>query len=133
MPNNDGGVMTTLQDGRLEGLRALVVEDEVTIAMVLEDALREAGCVLVGPIPRVGKAVEVARAEPIDFALLDVNLAGEKVFPVADVLAERNVPFVFLTGYGRSELPAAYADRPAMAKPFKLAALLGVVAALFLS
>jgi DNA-binding response OmpR family regulator len=114
----------------LEGLRVLVVEDEVLIAMMLEEMLHEAGCVMVGPASRVEKAVEAARAEPIDLALLDVNLAGEKVFPVADALARRGVPFVFLTGYGRSSLPAPYADRPALSKPFKLAALLSALTAL---
>ena len=115
----------------LEGLRVLVVEDETVIAMMLEEALLEAGCVVVGPLPRLAKAVEVAHVEPIDLALLDVNLAGEKVFPVADVLVRRKVPFVFLTGYGRGALPAAYADRPVLAKPFRLAALLGLMTALF--
>lgn len=114
----------------LAGLRVLIVEDEVIIAMLLEETLHDAGCVVIGPVPRVDKAMEVARAEPLDFALLDVNLAGEKVFPVAEVLVERAVPFVFLTGYGRSGLPATYAQRPALAKPFKLAALMRVIAAL---
>jgi DNA-binding response OmpR family regulator len=113
------------------GLRVLVVEDEVIIAMLLEETLHDAGCVVIGPVPRVDMAMEVARAEPLDFALLDVNLAGEKVFPVAELLVERDVPFVFLTGYGRSGLPPAYAQRPALAKPFKLAALLSVITALF--
>ena len=117
----------------LAGLRVLVVEDEVIIAMLLEEALRDAGCVVVGPVPRVDKAIEAARAEPLDFALLDVNLAGEKVFPVAEVLVERDVPFVFLTGYGRSGLPTAYARRPTLAKPFRLPALLSTIAALFQS
>ena len=67
----------------------------------------------------------------LDCALLDVNLAGEKVFPVAEVLVRREVPFVFLTGYGRGILPAAYADRPVLAKPFRLAALLSLMTALF--
>jgi DNA-binding response OmpR family regulator len=113
----------------LSGLRALVVEDELVIAMTLEEALRGAGCEVVGPIGRVSAALEVARAERIDFALLDVNLAGEKVFPVAGLLEEKRVPFVFLTGYGQSELSDGYAHRPMLMKPFKFARLFGVIAA----
>jgi CheY-like chemotaxis protein len=115
----------------LEGKRGLVVEDEVIIAMVLERMLRDAGCVVIGPISRVQAAIKTARAEPVDFALLDVNLAGDRVYPVANVLIERNVPFVFLTGYSRTELPPIYVHRPIVAKPFQIATLLSIVADLF--
>lgn len=117
----------------LVGKRGLVVEDEVLIAMVLEEMLRDAGCLVIGPVSRVDKAIEVARAARLDLALLDVNLAGKKVFPVAEVLVERNVPFVFVTSYARGLLPATYVDRPIVAKPFKVAALLSVVVTLFAS
>lgn len=105
----------------LEGLRVLVVEDELLVAMSLEEVLRAAGCVVVGPIPRVEKALKAARDEAIDIALLDVNLAGERVYPVAEVLTQRRVPFLFMTGYGRDMLPAEHAGRPVVGKPFKLA------------
>lgn len=113
----------------LAGLRVLVVEDELFIAMMLEGALRDEGCVVVGPVPRVANAVKAAQDEPIDVAVLDVNLGGEQVFPVADALVERRVPFVFLTGYGGGVLPAAHADRPVLSKPFKYATLFGAIAA----
>ena len=58
-----------------------------------------------------------------DFAVLDVNLAGEPAFPVADILRERRIPFVFSTGYGTKGLPADYAGHPALAKPFVIAEL----------
>jgi two-component SAPR family response regulator len=107
----------------LAGLRVLVVEDELMVAIMIEQALRRADCVLVGPVPRIAKAIEMARSEPIDVALLDVNLAGERVFPVADVLIERAVPFVFLTGYASGVVPSAYANRNILGKPFTPATL----------
>jgi CheY-like chemotaxis protein len=102
----------------LEGLRVLLVEDDVLIAMMLEGVLLRVGCVVVGPFCRVEKAAQAARDAAIDVAVLDVNLAGERVYPVAEALAHRGVPFVFMTGYNRSELPAEYSARPALAKPF---------------
>jgi DNA-binding NtrC family response regulator len=111
----------------LIGRRVLLVEDEFLVALTLEEALRDAGCVVLGPIPRVEKAVPVAREEAIDVALLDVNLAGEKVYPVAQALSERDVPFIFMTGYERVGLPATYADRPAISKPFMIDAMLDLL------
>lgn len=102
----------------LAGKRVMVVEDELLVAMLVEDVLADAGCVVVGPFARVDPALAAARVEAIDVALLDVNVAGEKVFPVADVLEERGVPFLFVTGYGTAALPR---DRPnwvACTKPF---------------
>jgi DNA-binding response OmpR family regulator len=86
--------------------------------------------VIVGPIPRLQPALKAAREEPLDAAVLDVNLAGERVDPVADALAERGVPFLFMTGYGRNMLPAEHADRPALAKPFRPAQLINGLIAL---
>lgn len=103
----------------LEGLRVLVVEDELLVAMSLEEVLRDAGCVVVGPVPRVERALKAAREEAIDIALLDVNLAGERVYPVAEVLTQRRVPFLFMTGYGQEMLPAEHAGQPVLGKPFK--------------
>jgi DNA-binding response OmpR family regulator len=107
------------------------VEDELLVAMMLEDALRIEGCVIVGPYPRVGPALKPAREEPLDAGVLDVNLAGERVDPIAEVLAERKIPFVFTTGYDRGMLPCEHADRPTLTKPFKpahlITALLGLI------
>jgi CheY-like chemotaxis protein len=107
----------------LDGLRILVVEDEVLALMTLEDILRDAGCAIVATVSRVGPALEAAREAEIDIALLDVNLAGERVYPVAEVLAARRVPFLFVTGYSREMLPARYATRPLVTKPFTPAQL----------
>ena len=115
---------------RLAGRRILLVEDELLIAMVLEDVLRPEGCVLVGPFPRVEPALKAAREEPLDAAVLDINLAGERVDPIAKALAERKIPFVFTTGYDRAMLAAEHANRPALAKPFKPAQLVEALQAL---
>ena len=80
--------------------------------------------------PRLQPALKAAREEPLDAAVLDVNLAGERVDPVAEALAERGVPFLFMTGYDRDMLPAEHADRPALAKPFRPAQLINGLIAL---
>ena len=111
----------------LEGIRVLVVEDEFLVATLIEDMLRAAGCVVSGPIPRLAEALDAVDRETFDAAVLDVNLAGDRIDPVADVLSRRNVPFVFVTGYGTGVLPAVYAERPRLCKPFKMADLLDIL------
>lgn len=112
----------------LAGRRVLVVEDEFLVATLIEDMLTSAGCVVSGPIPRLGEALDAAHHGTFDAAVLDVNLAGDRVDPVADVLSRRNVPFVFVTGYTTGALPAAHAARPRLWKPFKMADLLHTLA-----
>lgn len=96
----------------------LVVEDETLVAMSIEDALLDLGASVVGPFSRVGRALPAAREAELAGALLDLNVAGEPVYPVAEVLAGRGVPFVFLTGYGNAGLRSDFRDRPIIAKPF---------------
>ncbi len=108
----------------LQGIRVLVVEDEFLVATLIEDMLTSAGCVVAGPIPRLAEALDAVDGGTFDAAVLDVNLAGDRIDPVADVLSRRNVPFMFVTGYGTASLPAVYAKRPRLCKPFKLAELL---------
>ena len=84
----------------LQGIKVLVVEDEYLVASLIENMLQFAGCVVCGPIPRLAPALEAADTEACDVAVLDINLAGQWVYPVAETLARRNVPFVFVTGYG---------------------------------
>ena len=85
----------------LEGIRVLVVEDEFLVATLIEDMLVAAGCVVAGPIPRLSKALDAVGSGTFDAAVLDVNLCGDRVYPVADALSRRNVPFVFVTGTAR--------------------------------
>lgn len=112
------------------GCRVLVVEDELMVAMGLEMALVDAGYVVVGPTGRFDQAVKAAGTASADVALLDVNLRGTEVFPIADVLAARGIPFAFLTGYGRETLPARFADERVLCKPFQREELLSALEAL---
>lgn len=104
----------------LHGLRLFVVEDEVLIAMLLEQMLEELGCTIVNLSGTVGQALDQVDkvAEKVDAAILDVNLGGERVYPVADALAARDVPFLFATGYGPSGLEERYPDRTVLSKPY---------------
>jgi CheY-like chemotaxis protein len=111
----------------LEGLRVLVVEDDYLISLLFDEMLTSAGCVVVGPLPRLADAIEVAAKESCDAAVLDVNLGGERVYPVAKILAERRVPFIFVTGYSGDVLPREYAEQPRIAKPFRAAQLLNAL------
>jgi CheY-like chemotaxis protein len=104
--------------GDLNGLRVLVVEDEAAISLLLEDMLLDFGCEVIGPAARLTAALDAVSREAIDLAILDVNVAGEPIYPVADALAQRSVPFVFSTGYGSAGIKDAYRDRPVLQKPF---------------
>jgi CheY-like chemotaxis protein len=107
----------------LSGRRVLVVEDEMIVAWLLEDMLADFGCVVVGPAARVEQALAVIDAEAIDAAVLDVNLNGQKSYPVADALAARGVPFVFSTGYDKGRLLDGYRSFPVLQKPYQRAEL----------
>ena len=108
----------------LSGRRVLVVEDESLVAMLLETILEDMGCTPVGPVSNVDEGEAIARdTVDLDAALLDVNLAGRQVFPVAAVLKARGVPFVFSTGYGESGLPDEWRGNPTIQKPFTEAAV----------
>ena len=104
---------------RASGLRILLVEDDVMVALLIEDMLAELGHEIVGPATRLGKATELAQHEALDAAILDVNINGQEVYPVAELLAARSIPFIFCTGYGRGSLREPYRDRPALQKPFR--------------
>jgi DNA-binding response OmpR family regulator len=97
-------------------MRILLVEDEVMIALHMEDLLADLGHE-VETATRLAEALEMAGRVECDFAILDVNLAGAVSFPVADILAERGVPFVFATGYGSAGVTPPYNQRTIMRKP----------------
>lgn len=104
----------------LAGKRVLAVEDEGLVAMWLEDLLNDLGCVVVGPANSLEGAFELLEHDAIELAVLDINIAGEKVFPVAERLAARNVPFVFATGYGASGVIEPFDRHPVVQKPYTL-------------
>jgi CheY-like chemotaxis protein len=111
-------------------LRVLVVEDESLVAMFLEDVLEDLGHQMLGPYSRVDAALTAARAEDFDIAILDVNVNGQAIFPVAEAIAARGIPFIFSTGYGQKSLPEEYRSRPTLDKPFLPADVEAVLAKL---
>ena len=112
----------------LAGLRVLVVEDEMMVSMLIEDMLTDLGCTVIGPAARLDEAMELASRGGIDCAVLDVNLGGQPIFPLADILRQRGCPFAFATGYGDAGLRDADRGTPVLQKPFRegdLARVLG--------
>jgi DNA-binding response OmpR family regulator len=114
----------------LERVRVLVVEDEYLVAVLIKEILESAGCVVMGPIPRLSEALDAVKHETYDAAVLDVNLAGERIDPVAKALSCRDVPFIFVTGYGTGGLPREFNERPRLCKPFKITDLLAQLGSL---
>jgi DNA-binding response OmpR family regulator len=100
----------------LKGKRILVVEDEALIAVMVEDMLTSMGSEVVGPVGTIEAALDMAREEGLDAAVLDVNVRGERIDPVAELLMERGVPVLFATGYGevrlRNGAAATVIDKP---------------------
>ncbi len=116
--------MTPSKNGRaLRGLKVLIVEDESIVAMWLEDLLLDLGCRVVGPASRVEQAERLIETVPIDIAVLDINIAGQLVFPVADRLRAADIPYVFATGYGAVGLIEPHQDRVVIQKPYTIEAL----------
>lgn len=106
---------------KLQGLNVFVVEDEALVALNLEDMLDELGCSVIGPAMRLGKAREmIDGGVDADVAILDVNIAGEPVFPIAEQLASRGIPIIFATGYGQAGLPTTWHGNPILQKPYTL-------------
>lgn len=110
-------------EARLAGKRILVIEDEWLIGKGLVRDLRRAGAEVLGPVPAIDEALHLIGAEPLDGAVLDMNLRGEMAFAVADLLSERGVPFVLSTGYSPDALPRRYGNVPRCGKPIEVGAL----------
>jgi DNA-binding response OmpR family regulator len=104
-------------------MRVLIAEDEFLVGMQLEEDLRSAGCSIVGPFSTLESAMQASRRERFDLAILDVNLNGDMVYPLADELSARGVPFVFLSGYVSGDLPARFRGSPHLTKPHDPAVL----------
>jgi CheY-like chemotaxis protein len=103
----------------ISGLRVLVVEDEAMAVMLLEDVLEQFGCDLVGIAPRVGLAQKAVKIGNFDCAILDVNVHGQPVYPVARELDDRGIPYVLMTGYSREDIEEPFRDRLVLYKPFE--------------
>ena len=117
---------------QLAGLRVLVVEDEMMVSILIEDMLGDMGCVVIGPASRLEESLELARSSEIDCAVLDVNLGGQPIFPLADLLRQMGRPFAFATGYGDAGLRDVDKGSPVLQKPFRegdLARVLGELSA----
>ena len=106
-----------------EGRKVLVVEDEMTIVLVIEETLLGIGAQVVGPVARLDAALRLAREAPIDAAVLDVNIRGGNSYGVADILADRAIPFVLCSGYSDWALEERHRHRPRLTKPYSTAAL----------
>ena len=109
-----------MSEPTLDGVKVIVVEDETIVAMLLEQMLEDLGCTLAGSAGQLQAAIALVGAVEADVAILDMNLAGERVDPVARLLAERNTPFIFASGYGEDGLTAEWRGRPVLPKPFRL-------------
>ncbi|MDO8902119.1 MAG: response regulator [Phenylobacterium sp.] len=113
---------------KLAGMRVLVVEDEMMVSMLIEDMLSDLGCKVVGPASRLEEAITLVGSSELDCAVLDVNLGGQPIFPLADILREKGAPFAFATGYGDAGLRDVDKGTPVLQKPFResdLARVLG--------
>lgn len=104
---------------KFPGRRIFVVEDETLVLFNLEDILADLGCEVAVQAMRLEQAVALAEAgEPVDLAILDVNIGGTTIFPAAEILAKRGVPLLFATGYGRDGLPPDWQAYPVIVKPY---------------
>ena len=112
-------MMATVHDKNLQGARVLLVEDIDLVALQIEEMLLEGGCQAVTVVGSVAHALEAARTQDIDAAVLDINVRGGNTFGVADELRSRGVPFVFSTGYGERFLPDRFDAAPQVSKPFE--------------
>ena len=99
------------------GNRIILVEDEILVAMMMRDILTDLGFAVVGPFSRLSDAMVAAVHEDIDAGIIDINLGGEFVYPVAEVLVARDIPFIFVTGYGVESIDARFAAMPVIKKP----------------
>ena len=124
--------MTTLPaPRRLDGLSVLIVEDEMLLAMDYEAILKAEGCAVIGPVPREAKALALVEDRHPDLAVLDLNLAGERPVRLAQALAERGVPFVIVSGYGRGQTPEpVFGTAPRLDKPVNAGQLIDALSAL---
>lgn len=106
--------------GSLDGLRVLLVEDSPVVSAFAVEALEELGCVVIGPAQNMAVARDLAEGEPLDAALIDVRIRGEKSFSICDILARRSVPFILTSGYADWSIPGRWSEVQQLPKPFKV-------------
>jgi CheY-like chemotaxis protein len=111
--------------------RVLLVEDEVLITLLLQDMLLDLECEIADAPANLHDALSAARTGAFDLALIDLNLRGKWTYPVADILKARQIPFIFVTGYGSAALEPAYADALVLEKPFHREDLEAIIARVF--
>ncbi len=111
----------------LVGARIFIVEDNPFICDALEELLSEHGLIVAGVARKLKEAIRLAESIKVDLALLDVNIGGQQIDPVAEALTLRAIPVVFSTGYGRAGLPEAFVDRPVVEKPFHIESILAAL------
>ena len=113
----------------LQGRRVLVVEDDDIMAEDLKAELESFDALVLGPVPTLQDAFDRLASEPaLDGAVLDINLGGDLVYPLADLLRARRIPFVFATGYEEEAIPALYADLPHVPKPVNMRQIIQALA-----
>src|SRR4029077_20730821 len=117
------GKDSIMMSTRPSGCSVFLVEDEVSVRLMFAVMLEELGCSVAAEAGEIGEAVRLAQSTEFDLAILDVNVNGKVITPVAELIRARNRPFIFATGYGSSGLPEEYRDRPALQKPFQLETL----------
>jgi CheY-like chemotaxis protein len=108
---------------RPPGGSVFLVEDEAMIRMMVVDMLEELGFSVAAETGEINEALQLAETTDFDIAILDVNVNGKVISPVADLLKARNRPFIFATGYGTQGVPEQFRDRPALQKPFQIESL----------
>jgi DNA-binding NtrC family response regulator len=103
----------------LAGMHVLVLEDDMLVAMLVEDTLQDHECVILGPVESLEEGLEIARNRKVDAAVMDVNIGGEKVYEIAEILEARGVPFILISGYGPGAVPEAHPNWQICSKPFR--------------
>jgi CheY-like chemotaxis protein len=109
--------MTGFDREAIRGKSVLVVEDEPLVGLMVEDILADSGCDAI-VVSTYDEALEKASTLPVQLAILDINLNGRQIFPIAEMLAKRRLPFVFATGYATTGIPASFESVPVVRKPF---------------
>jgi DNA-binding response OmpR family regulator len=110
-----------------KALSVFVVEDKAMIRLMVMDMLEELGCRVAAEAGDVEEAVKLARSADFDLAILDVNVKGKLITPVAELIRARRRPIIFATGYGSEGLPEEFRDLPALQKPFQLETLAALI------